>query len=373
MLYKKIKYHNLIIYYLKNLDDIKKCKIIEDDICVLLDGMKLKKGEKCVTNEGFLYKGIDNFGKCEYERYLYEYDVDYIGHLIRNQRDSTDSQNQLDSTDSTDSQNQLDSTDSTDSQNQLDSTDSTDSTDSQNQLDSTDSTDSQNQLDSTDSTDSTDSQNQLDSTDSTDSQNQLDSTDSTDSTDSQNQLDSTDSTDSQNQLDSTDSTDSLDYFEEDHKCIAKISKYCSKNTYYIFSDEDGTSLELENSSGYLYYCDNNEICTPIKEIGYYINDINSIYYCDNYNGICRKYNAKDECLISTIGELFYDKNDNSKISICLNRDNEKFYSVVLSNENSGNFIVDYKEENIYGLTNSKQFALVKINENSVILNKSCKF
>jgi len=118
----------------------------------------------------------------------------------------------------------------------------------------------------------------------------------------------------------------------------------------------------------LYYCDNTGKCEAINEVGYYVNSQSDIYSCSNNDsGKCKKYSAKNDCLATTIGELF---KVNDGLSICLNYIGSTPYSETLTNSIKHS-IVNYKEGNIFGITSNK-YALVKIEEKSVTLDKKCK-
>jgi len=138
--------------------------------------------------------------------------------------------------------------------------------------------------------------------------------------------------------------------------------------YYLFTDEDGTVRENGNSLGYLYYCDKSINCKAINDVGYYVNSQSDIYSCSNADSAkCKKYSAKNDCLATTIGELFIVDDE---LSLCLNYVGSKAYSETLTADVKHS-IVNYKEGNIFGITNNK-YALVKIEEKSVTLDKKCK-
>ncbi|KAL6632824.1 hypothetical protein U3516DRAFT_531112, partial [Neocallimastix sp. 'constans'] len=104
------------------------------------------------------------------------------------------------------------------------------------------------------------------------------------------------------------------------------------------------------------------------DIGYIINE-NNIYTCkqSSNNIICKKYTITETaCTSNNIGKLFIK---NEKISICLNY-SDKEYSVELGDANKGNYVL-YKSSTtneIFGTTDDKPYAIVTINENSVLLN-----
>jgi len=138
----------------------------------------------------------------------------------------------------------------------------------------------------------------------------------------------------------------------------------AENIYKLFNDDKCTIPEDENKFGYLCYCENDNNCEYVKEIGYFINDKDNIYSCPKNENKCTKISSGVDC---SNGELIYDTNDNTKISFCISNEGSP---VLLSADNIGNYIVDHKEGNIFGSTNSEQFSLVKINQNSVVLDKS---
>jgi len=126
--------------------------------------------------------------------------------------------------------------------------------------------------------------------------------------------------------------------------------------------------------GYLFYCDKSINCKAINDVGYYVNSQSDIYSCSIVdNGKCKKYSVKIDCLATTIGELFIVDDE---LSLCLNYVGSTAYSEILTKislhtADVKHSIVNYKEGNIFGITNNK-YALVKIEEKSVTLDKKCK-
>lgn len=226
-----------------NENEFRRCEVFYEDKCILNDGTELKKGHRCATGEGYIYKGIDDFGKCEYEKYLVEYDDENIFNILRDDGEY----------------------------------------------------------------------------------------------------------DSIDELDSVNGND---------------------DNYYIFADEECNALEDDNSIGYVCHCNDENDCTIVKENGYYIDNNNNIYSCVNNKNECSKVLAKENCSESNIGEIFYDSEDKTKYLLCLNYAQNKEYTVLLEAENAGAYIINYNDNNIFGLSNSKEFALVEIDKNSVILKKS---
>jgi len=148
----------------------------------------------------------------------------------------------------------------------------------------------------------------------------------------------------------------------------------TKNTYYLYEDEDGTRLINNDSTiGYLFYNNNKNELKRITKIGYYVNDKNNAFYCNNRNdGKCEKTTVKESCTSgnngndSTIGKIF---TDGDNLFICLNHNGEEAVSAKLQSGDNERYIVYYNNDNIFGLT-SEKVALIKVNENSVVLSKS---
>jgi len=121
----------------------------------------------------------------------------------------------------------------------------------------------------------------------------------------------------------------------------------------------------------LFNCNSSGTCKRIIKIGYYVNDRNNVYYCNNRNdGKCTKTVAETSCISSTIGKIYFNSENISVI--CLNYDGQKGINKILENSGSERYIVNYNSDNIYGLTSDK-VAIVKINKSYVVLSTSGNF
>jgi len=237
-------FQNLLVYgENKKIDNIQRCEVSDDDLCILSNGLELKKGEQCVTNNGYLYVGINDFGKCEYVKYIYIYDNSNENNKFRDiippPGDNSPSNN-----------------------------------------------------------------------------------------------------------------DNLN------------------NIYLLFQDEEGTIPEIDGSIGYLYYCSESDSCNKVNEVGYYLNNQDDIFLCGKNGNKCEEILPKEKCDVETIGELFIDSKDNTKIRLCLNHDGAKSYDIDLSEESAGNYIINHRDGIIFGTSGNNQYALVKVEKHSVTLNKS---
>jgi len=156
--------------------------------------------------------------------------------------------------------------------------------------------------------------------------------------------------------------------EGKYKCDVESGNNCSSNTYYLIN-ENG---DISNNEGTVYYCvdDNKGVsCTKQNDIGYYVNNKDIIYTCKKNNGaiVCAKSSINNNvCNEENIGKLFLSE---SKIFICLNYNN-KAYSIELSKNNAGEYVV-YKSitsNELFGTNDENLYAVITINENSVLLN-----
>jgi len=113
----------------------------------------------------------------------------------------------------------------------------------------------------------------------------------------------------------------------------------------------------------LYYC-KDRVCTAVKDVGYYVNNQSEIYSCSSSDdGKCIKTSANTGgCTATTVGELL--KVGTNELSLCLK--NEK--SIGLE-DNAGSYIVNYKNGNIFGITDNK-YALVNVKKRTVTLDKT---
>jgi len=142
--------------------------------------------------------------------------------------------------------------------------------------------------------------------------------------------------------------------------------------FKIFSDEECTTVETERSQGYLCYCDNENNCSAVKEYGYFVNDENDLYKCPINESLCEKLQPIENCNSGSIGKIC---KYSGEISLCLNYINEetqKDYIVKLTN-NAGDYLVNYSDSNIFNLKNNEQYAFVKVDQTSVVLNMPCMY
>jgi len=129
----------------------------------------------------------------------------------------------------------------------------------------------------------------------------------------------------------------------------------------------------------LYYCTKNSNdkieCKHIEEIGYYVNqNEKTAFMCsqasDSDPVLCVSAKIGTDCSADAdLGGLFFDQNNN--IALCVN--NSPVSTVILS-PISQLYILQFKSgcKNPFALENASSFALININENSVVLAKDCK-
>jgi len=146
-----------------------------------------------------------------------------------------------------------------------------------------------------------------------------------------------------------------------------------KNGYKLFKDKLATVPIDDDSPAYLFYCEGDN-CIEQSTVGYYVNDKDDVYSCKTSGSEvkCSEVNIETSCTSQTIGKIFYENSSEIKYYVCLDYDGTNAISVEL-NENGGDYITGYSEDNAYGLT-SNQYAVVEINKTSVKLkNISGKF
>jgi hypothetical protein len=148
-----------------------------------------------------------------------------------------------------------------------------------------------------------------------------------------------------------------------------------EQSYKLFADKSHTEQVDGSSPAYLFICntDNTE-CTEITNIGYYVNNKNSIFACYNNNNNeikCSKIPSETSCTTETIGKIYYEEEGTQvKFYVCLNYDGDNVVKIDLS-DNAGNYFVPYAPNNIYGITLNK-YAIVNINRKSIVLSKNQK-
>ncbi|KAL6611167.1 hypothetical protein U3516DRAFT_551614 [Neocallimastix sp. 'constans'] len=147
----------------------------------------------------------------------------------------------------------------------------------------------------------------------------------------------------------------------------------TKNTYYLVNKNNKNSIIKNNGiNGNLYYCKEEKVpCNEINELGYIVIDINNVYTCALYGSEikCSKGAiSATECNENNIGKLFLL---NEKINICLIYYGSNSFSIEINNANTGEYVV-YKSDtsnNLFGTSNEKPYAIISINDKSILLNK----
>jgi len=158
------------------------------------------------------------------------------------------------------------------------------------------------------------------------------------------------------------------------KCKVTDGTNCSATTYYLVKDAT-TSIPVMSSSetGKLYYCKTaSAACTAVDDVGYYLNGEKDAYACekDANNALaCKKFSIGSGCTADTIGQPIIDTN---KIYFCLNYDaskasNQDTKSGEMTTNMDTNYLLGYKESNIFGLTAAGQYGLVSVKEKTVTL------
>jgi len=141
--------------------------------------------------------------------------------------------------------------------------------------------------------------------------------------------------------------------------------------YKLFNDKSALNPNDDSSPAYLFYCEGDE-CINKTFIGYYINDKDNIYSCKANSEFgsevrCSKDIIGKSCTEKTVGKVFYEEDEDSKVkySICLDYNGIDAVSTELSDK-AGVYLVGYSDNNVYGLI-SGQYAMVEVNETSVTL------
>jgi len=162
-----------------------------------------------------------------------------------------------------------------------------------------------------------------------------------------------------------DNDGSIKLTEVDNKCNLNNGSNCISNSYYLINSEKNTIVKYGNEEGNLFYCENeNEKCKQINNVGYYIDDYDTIYACSIYNTklLCKIDNYSNDCNDETIGNIIYN---DQKFSICLNSG----LTVNLNENNNGNYILNKGHGNIFiNSDDEMNYALININEKDIILN-----
>ena len=150
------------------------------------------------------------------------------------------------------------------------------------------------------------------------------------------------------------------------------------DSYYVIKDTKSKILQTSGKEGYLYYCETSEsACTAINSLGYYIDEA-TVYTCQlNQEDVLCASGAKPKtiCNDKSIGKLGVDEEDYSRMTICLNYNNEKHTPIAAKlTNNSLNYILKHDSNNdIFNLKNDSKYALISVNQSSITLNTSCNY
>jgi len=156
-------------------------------------------------------------------------------------------------------------------------------------------------------------------------------------------------------------------------CKVTAGTNCSATTYYLVKDATSSIPVMSASeTGKLYYCETASACTAIDDVGYYLNGEKDAYACkkgENDALACQKFTIGSGCTDDTIGQPIVDL---TELYFCLNYDDSKSTdkdtkSDKMTSGMDKNYLLGYKESNIFGLTTSSQYGLVSVKEKTVTL------
>jgi len=127
------------------------------------------------------------------------------------------------------------------------------------------------------------------------------------------------------------------------------------------------SYLLDDVNHILYYCEKqNNPCQPVSDVGYFIVDASTAYYCTIDSTLeCHAVNEitkSSKCTDELIGELV---SIGDQLSFCLTRST----AVSLTNANKGIYVVAGKSGDIFGIDSSSlDYGIVNVDENLITLN-----
>jgi len=163
------------------------------------------------------------------------------------------------------------------------------------------------------------------------------------------------------------------------ECRVNTGANCEDSKYYNVKATDYIieTGKTASDKGTIYYCKEDSekesgfSCSKVDSPGYYINSKDEIYQCVTGSGKldCTVYTLGNCGNSDDIGKLFVD--GNGKLNLCVNY-TDKAYPVLIDSNTSGNYLIQYKEGNIFGIP-SEANAIVKVDKNSAAINKNCKF
>jgi len=150
---------------------------------------------------------------------------------------------------------------------------------------------------------------------------------------------------------------------------------CDEKNYYLV--DKSTYEIIDAGSGALYYCTTeNEACTEIHDIGYFIVNRKLGYSCEKAGDLlsCTKLTTTgegdSEAFKSTCGspgDIIYTAASN-KIFLCFS-DNTSPITVELNSANSGDYALPKGDTSVFGLGND-EYAIITIKDKNVTLNSS---